>query len=204
MEIESFIGGSLATVVGVFASILATNKIEEIKAKSSSQKNRNMLYLELQDLADECFDSLDTLYDLYAKAYAYDKTQNKKYLDSYRTPKSLNLMVLKDTLDKCFLELNKEQRKGLRTLMSLVTKIEANLVKLEGKTYEDHRNISPNDARSLLSTFGVVYQLALALSNERERFSGIDKNSDELLECTLKIKSFSMEYVDLVRHANAV
>ncbi|TOG17959.1 hypothetical protein CGJ07_21125 [Vibrio parahaemolyticus] len=202
MEIESFIAGSLASLLGVFATILATNKIEKIKAKSESAKYRNMLYLELRDLCEECFDSLDDLYSLYAKAYMYERTNEKHYLDNYQTPKSLNLIVLKDTIDKCFLDLTKEQRGALRSLLSLVEQVEVSFSKLAEKTYENHRNITPNDVYRLLSSFGVIYQLALALSNEKERYAGIKKSPSELMDDTLMVKSFSLEFIALSNRAN--
>ncbi|EGQ7822587.1 hypothetical protein ACS8UU_001245 [Vibrio parahaemolyticus] len=203
MDIVSFLAGVAASLVGVIATVAVTSKIESIKLKIDSQRNKKMLYAELKDLVEESSERLDLVYKLYAQVVTCELKHDSKWLSEYVIPNELNLVVLKSTLDKCYLELTKPQRKGLRSLIAIVEGIERDILKLQAKSHEQHLSINKKDVHVLLSGFGVIYQLSLALSNEQERYVHITKPSDELLFNTLAAKGLSLSGNDLGKYLNA-
>ncbi|ELE1909010.1 hypothetical protein RC854_004062 [Vibrio vulnificus] len=204
MDTVSFFAGVATSLASVFATVAMTSKIEQIKQKNESRHNKQLLYVELEDLVEECSERLDLIYKVYAQVIMCEQMNDTKWLAEYVLPNELNLMVLKSALDKCYLDLTKPQRKGLRSLIAIVEGVERDLFKVQENSHQNHINISKKDVHVLLSGFGVVYQLSLVLSNEKERYRHIDKTSDQLLSNTLVAKNLSLNVKDLERYLNAV
>ncbi|EGU45544.1 hypothetical protein VIOR3934_13657 [Vibrio orientalis CIP 102891 = ATCC 33934] len=80
--------GVSATLIGVAATVAATKKIETIKMELESEKQRDVLYTELSDLADQCAGDIKLIHSNYCTIYKLKKralpkgTSNRNDLSS--------------------------------------------------------------------------------------------------------------------------
>ncbi|PQJ84467.1 hypothetical protein [Aliivibrio sifiae] len=200
MELGSFLAGLCASLVGVAATVISTNKVESIKQHRDVENVKNALYVELNDLANECYENIDVVYDVYARAIMYKKTGNDSLFDSYSLPRPPVLIVLNNTLEKCYVYLTKDQRDAIRTMLYLVDRMTKDLELIEAKMPSNHKDIQSERLYTIISTLGVIYQLAVAFKEEKERFKNSNKSADELFEDTLEMKKLSLELLDIMQY----
>ncbi|MBD1571550.1 hypothetical protein [Aliivibrio sp. S10_S31] len=197
MELESFLAGLCASLVGVVATVCSTNKVESIKQNRDVENVKNALYVELNDLANECYENIDTVYDVYARAIMYKKTGNDALFNSYSLPRPPVLIVLNNTLEKCYVYLTKDQRDAIRTILYLVDRMTKDLESIDAKGPYNHKDIQSEDLYAIISILGVIYQLAIAFKEEKDRFKNSNKSADVLFKETLTMKKLSLDWSDI-------
>ncbi|WP_061036292.1 MULTISPECIES: hypothetical protein [Vibrio] len=204
MDIGSVLVGAFASILGVVATVAATGTIEDIKRKKESNLYLDMLYIEIQDIADECSKNLDLVYKVYAQVALYEQRNDTKYIQNYFLPNEFNLIILRSAVDKCFVDLTKQQRIGVRNLISLIEGIDRQIDKIHAQAQEEHLNITTSDVHTLFSGLGALYQLSLSLSTKKSRYQTIEKSVDDFLMDTLAAKKLSLDISKMESYLNAV
>lgn len=202
MDFITFFSGIGATLIGVIATVLATQKIESIKQIIENEKIMNSFYIEMDDLRVHCHKDIKIIREAYFRIEKLNKNMcQEDNITGITFPRPPMLTLLYSILDKSFYLLNAEQRESIRTIIFISKKLESQLDKLCIET--DPENLSAlksKDLKFCLSCLSVLYHLSLCIVQEKERFNGINKEPDELLDDVLSSLGLKIGFQDLITH----
>ncbi|MCS6192990.1 hypothetical protein [Shewanella baltica] len=185
MDCSSFFGGVVATLIGVFSTVLVTKKVETLKHELESKKALKRLYIELADLCEECKDNLSELKDTYYRTWHIEKGyQVDAMWAGVSIPKPPNTMILESHIDKSFEDLTKEQRIGIRAILHLCRQIDDSITSLTRQMGDG--KISSVSVKNYMSILCALYHLSLNMKEQEGRFVKINKRPEDVQESVFK------------------
>ena len=192
--VSALIGAGL----GYFANIKASSTVEQ----KVNSKLFESLYIELGDLADECLESLDLLYDLYAQGYASERFKHD--IKTYVTPRPLQILMLESISVELLPKLTRPQRDSIRTLIYLGNKAKNSLLEIQEVNPSGSNDLSLDymKIKCLISTYGVMYQLANLMAETKIRYVLSEKKYDEVFKDTMALKGISFTSTDIINYIN--
>nr|VVV03963.1 hypothetical protein AW0309160_01346 [Aliivibrio wodanis] len=202
MDLITFFSGIGATLVGIGVTIVITERGESRRLKQKNEKCLSSFYTELSDLRARSHEDLK----MYREAYFRIKKLNDKMVSESSVPgisisRPPVLKFLNTVLDNCFYLLSYEQREATRSLIYVCSALEKRRELIDASI--DPENLSSLDASDFkycISSLCVIYHLTSSMVEEKDRFNGIDKESDELMEDVLSSLKLTIEFQDLVDH----
>ncbi|WP_148265901.1 hypothetical protein [Oceanimonas sp. GK1] len=193
MDLASFIGGVVAALTGVCATVLVTEKIEEKKHSFESQKALSRLYIELASLQEECSSALSMLQDTYYRGWRIEKgIQADSMWDGLSIPKAPSTIVLDAHIEKSLGELTSAQVQGIKTIRHLCKNIEVCISSLMQQVSEEKINLQT--MKYCISVLCALYHLSLNMAEHKSRFIKIDKIPADVQDSVLSALDIDLSF----------
>ncbi|MFM2476080.1 hypothetical protein [Celerinatantimonas sp. MCCC 1A17872] len=189
-------------IVGAVCMVISANKIEAVKYNRKNKSYLSNLYLELQDISEECSNELDCLYDIYAKAIHQDSSDTPGLIKKIDLPEYLLNLTLKEFIKTNLFILKINQRKSLKKIISLIDKSNIYSSRLMNDCKEGNISQIIYNSRYLIVLHAVIYQLSLNMAIQKDRYIIPSKSTNQLLRTTLEIKRMDLSTAACIRYVN--
>ncbi|WP_237333217.1 hypothetical protein [Vibrio anguillarum] len=202
MDIGGFLMGVTATLIGVVATVAATRKIESIKMSLESEKQLDVLYIELKDLAVQCVNDIRLMHNNYCVVHKLAKgIYKEEQVKEMIFPRPPTMLLLESATENCFSILTKEQRDGMRSVIHLIKISQSDLAYLcENTRASEFASADEAKFRLYLSSLCAIYHLAINMSEEKERFKVIDKTPEQTFQSVLESLGLGVDFKSIMAH----
>lgn len=181
---SAVIGAFLAGLVGFFSA-------RHIR-KDETESHKNILYIEIEDIAKDSKVVMEMLYDAYCLSFCANKFGREDYATYILLPAPVHGYYLQEMSIVCFPQLTFEQRKGLKALAFNLEEQEQMINNM--RSHRPFSSITLGNMISTIRTLGVIYHNATLLAEHKERYK-IDNYSPEQMNQRTKL-SHKFEFND--------
>lgn len=182
--VSAVIGAFLAGLVGFYSARYI--RTDEIKS------HKNVLYIEMADIAKNSKIVMDTLYDAYCLIYCATKYGCSDYKKCIQLPSPVHGFYLRDMSIVCFSQLTFEQRNGLKALSFNLEEQEHMINAM--RLCRPFSSINLGDIQSAIKTLGVIYHNATLFAEHKERYKMDDYSPEQMTQRTEQ--SNNIDYSD--------
>ena len=171
-----FVVAAFGAVVGAFLAGLVGFYSARCIRKDEMESHKNILYIEIEDLAKDSKKIMEMLYDAYCLSFCANKFGLEDYTTYILLPAPLHGYYLQEMSIVCFPQLTFEQRKGLKALAFNLEEQEQMINDM--RSHRPFSSISLGDMISIIRILGVIYHNATLLAEHKERYK-MDSYSPE-------------------------